>query len=103
MHLDLAAPELRLLRGGVNDEGQWADERDGELLAEGVVVDPGAEACSLIIIVLSVSLRFIFTLLKSHCTTVRRWLVVGYDVNSHVEGLPATLTLVTVTLVSVTI
>ena len=67
MHLDLAAPELRLLRGGVNDEGQWADERDGELLAEGVVVDPGAEACSLIIgySVLSVNLTFKFTLLEN--------------------------------------
>ena len=67
VHLDLAAPELRLLRGGVNDEGQWADERDGELLAEGVVVDPGAEACWLIIgfSVLSVNLTFKFTLLKN--------------------------------------
>ena len=56
MHLNLAAPELRLLRGGVNDEGQWADERDGELLAEGVVVDPGAEAC---VIIYSVSSNFV--------------------------------------------
>ena len=40
-YLKLAAPEIGILFGGIHDEGFGADEGDGELLAEGVVEDPG--------------------------------------------------------------
>ena len=46
-YLKLAALEIRtriFLCIWIHDEGFGADEGDGELLAEGVVEDPGAEA-----------------------------------------------------------
>ena len=43
-YLELAAPEIGILFGRIHDEGFGADEGDGELFAEGVVEDPGAEA-----------------------------------------------------------